>query len=333
MESRKRDHIDLAFESQADPAYRDIRFDYEPLLNSHPTGEYEEFEFLSKKMRAPIWISSMTGGTELASRINANLARAAAEFGLGMGLGSCRVILDDEKHFSDFDQRDIIGDDLPFYANLGISQVEELLGRGESERIHGIIEKLRADGLIVHVNPMQEWLQPEGDLLKRPALESIKELLGLADYPVIVKEVGQGIGPESLMELLKLPLAAIEFAAYGGTNFASLELFRSSDVKKEMFRPFSLIGHTAEEMVEIINTFIENNNDIKCRQVIVSGGIKSFLDGYYLINKLKLPAVYGQASAFLKYARESYEELREFIKYQIKGLVLAKSFLRLRNSN
>ena len=127
MEQRKKDHIELAFQSQLKNESIDQRFYYEPMLNPHPGELLKPFNFLGKTMKAPIWVSSMTGGTEKAEKINKNLARACNEFGLGMGLGSCRIILDNDTFFHQFDVRDIIGNDYPLYANLDICQIEESL--------------------------------------------------------------------------------------------------------------------------------------------------------------------------------------------------------------
>jgi isopentenyl-diphosphate Delta-isomerase len=332
MEERKRDHITLAFASQTPEKDLDNRFVYEPMLSAHPTeSTIPETDFLGKKQTLPMWVSSMTGGTKLAGTINRNLARACREFGLGMGLGSCRIIMEDDTYFPDFDMRDIIGNDLPLFANLGINQVEILCMNKQVDKIIRMVEKLRADGLFVHVNPFQEWFQPEGDRLKQPAIDSVQELLEQVDFPVIVKEVGQGMGKESLRALLKLPVAAIEFGAFGGTNFAKVELLRNSKQPKELFEPLSFIGHDAHQMVEMINQIVdEEGNNIQCNQLIVSGGIKSFLDGYYLIHKSKIPAIYGQASTFLKYAQEDYGQLRDFLTHQIKGLQMAYAYLRIR---
>jgi isopentenyl-diphosphate delta-isomerase len=331
MENRKKDHIDLAFKSQTLIHEADKRFHYEPLLNAHPSEEWGSFNFLNKNMRVPVWISSMTGGTKLAGKINRNLAKACNEFGMGMGLGSCRIILDKDTYFADFDMRRIIGDDLPLYANIGINQVEKAFATNTLYKFEELIEKLKADGLIIHVNPLQEWFQPEGDRLTVPAIDLIKRLLDETDINLIIKEVGQGMGPASLLELMKLPLAAIEFAAFGGTNFAKVELLRNSQAALQLYEPLSLIGENADNMVEYLNMIIEKESGLHCRQVIISGGIRTFLDGFYLINKIKLPAIYGQASAFLRYAKESYEELHDYIEGQIKGLVMAKAFLRIRD--
>lgn len=329
MENRKKDHIDLAFQSQTLKAEIDQRFYYEPMMSAHPEGVPGNFYLAGKKQKLPIWISSMTGGTELAGKINRNLARLGREFGIGMGLGSCRIILDDDKHFSDFDMRDELGNDLPFFANLGIAQVENLIESKELGKINRLLSRLRADGLIIHVNPLQEWFQPEGDRLRYPAIDTIRNLLKHAEYPVIVKEVGQGMGMESLRSLLQLPLESIEFAAFGGTNFAKVELLRADETKQLLFEPLSKVGHDAFEMLDMVNEIVAEGNT-QCKSIIVSGGVKSFLDGYYLISKSLLPAIYGQASGFLKYAKEDYTQLKSYAEHQISGLELAYAYLKIK---
>jgi isopentenyl-diphosphate Delta-isomerase len=330
MDDRKKDHINLAFQSQTNRESLDRRFNYEPLLKAHPVQGLNPMKFLSKDIKVPLWVSSMTGGTQQAFTINHNLARACNEFGFGMGLGSCRSLLKDDSFLPDFDMRDIIGDNMPFYANLGISQVETIVESRNAEPIIGLVKKLRADGLIVHVNPLQEWIQPEGNVIKNPPIDTIKRLLDMVDFPVIVKEVGQGMGPESIRELMYLPLEAIEFGAFGGTNFAKVELLRAPDMVNELYEPLAHIGMDAYQMLDIINGLIDTDSKILCRQIIISGGIHSFLDGYYLLNKSKLPAVYGQASSFLKHASGYYETLHNFVSGQIKGLELAYTYLKVR---
>jgi len=332
-ESRKQDHIELAFKAQVKKQALDTRFYYEPMLAAHPSIDtHSSFQFLGKTFQAPLWVSSMTGGTAWAHKINYNLARAAHDFGFGMGLGSCRSLLTDSTHLADFAVRSVIGDDLPLYANLGVAQIEQLLKEGKLHLISELIDKLEADGLIVHVNPMQEALQPEGDQLEDSPLVTLNRLIdALPHLPIIVKEVGQGMGYHSLKALLQLPLQAIDFAASGGTNFALLELLRSNQQLRETFEPLTRIGHSAEQMVLLTNQLKEElGNKLACKQVIISGGIQTFLDGYHLIHQSKLPAIYGQASAFLKHARGSYEELYTFVEHQIKGLRLAQHYLRVR---
>ena len=329
LESRKKDHIELAFKSQTPSAVMDSRFHYEPMLKAHPIAGIAPVAILGKQQKVPIWVSSMTGGTRKAGTINRNLAMACNEFGMGMGLGSCRIILEDDTHFEDFNMRSIIGDDLPLWANLGIAQIQELIDSKRMDTAIKMVERLRADGLIIHVNPMQEWFQPEGDILEHPPLETLERFLEKFPLPVIVKEVGQGMGPESLRALLRLPLQAIEFAAFGGTNFARVELLRDENASQSLFEPLSNIGEDAPTMVALVNRIVSDESPL-CKELIISGGIKNFLDGYYLIRKSSLPAIYGMASGFLKHAQGDYDQLRDFVHAQVKGLEMAYSYLSIR---
>jgi isopentenyl-diphosphate delta-isomerase len=248
-----------------------------------------------------------------------------------MGLGSCRIILEDNTYLQDFNLRPVIGNDFPFFANLGVAQLESLILNKRLSQINALVDKLKADGIIIHVNPLQEWLQPEGDHFKLSSLQVVEEVLNAVDFPVIVKEVGQGMGYHSLKALFQLPLAAIDFAAHGGTNFAMLELLRADESSRELYTPLAHVGHTAEEMVEFTNKIVDELGDNrKCNFVIISGGIKTFLDGYYLINKIKIPAIYGMASPFLKHAMGEYQPLKSFVELQLEGLKIANAMLRIR---
>lgn len=327
-DERKKSHLDLAFEAQS--AMVDNRFYYEPMLAPHPFAADIPIQFGNKMMHYPIWISSMTGGTAAAGPINKLLAKTARKYGLGMGLGSCRIIVEDNTYLDDFNLRPILGDEMPLYANLGIAQVEQLIENKQASKIKELIQKLDADGLIVHVNPLQEWIQPEGDIIRFSPIETIKKLLNELNCNIIVKEVGQGFGPESMKALLELPLLAIDFAANGGTNFSKLELLRNQAVK-DYYKDVVTLGHSANEMIEFLNLLVkELGGKRKCNQVIVSGGVQHFLDGYYFINKSTIPAVYGQASAFLKHAMRSQKELDNYTEMQIKGLQMAENFLKVR---
>ncbi len=327
MPDRKSDHIQLAFKSQTNPIEIDERFIYEPLLSAHPEG-LAPIEFAGKDIRTPIWASSMTGGTKLAKKINENIAKVCKDFGMGMGLGSCRMLLESDEYLEDFNVRKYIGEEQPLFANLGIAQVEILLEQKGTDKIRRLINKLEADGLIIHVNPLQEWFQPEGNRIKRSPAEILEEFIEQVDCQLIVKEVGQGMGSKSLKRLLQLPVTGIEFGAFGGTNFSLLELLRANKEELEIFKPFANVGQTAEQMVNAINQ-IAGTVDITGKQLIISGGVKNFLDGYYLTRKCAIQSLYGQASGILKYAQEGYEKLHNYIEKQSKGLALAEAYLRI----
>ena len=325
-ETRKGDHIDLAFRSQSDKEMLDNRFEYEPMLASNALNKDISLKFLGKDLSAPIWMSSMTGGTQKASMINRNLAKACGKYKLGMGLGSCRSLLHSDDHLPDFDVRNLMGDQ-PLYANLGIAQIEQLIEQGQTSKIEELINKLSADGLIIHVNPLQELMQPEGDIYHRPPIELIKYIRDILKSRLIVKEVGQGYGPKSMQALVDIGVDAIDFAAYGGTNFATIELARASTAFRETHQPLANVGHTAADMVQYFNQ-LKNADNVA---VIISGGVKTYLDGHYLTNLINANAVYGQASGFLKHAMVSYEGTCEYVESQIKGLKMAASLLTIKS--
>lgn len=328
MENRKKDHINLALKSSSQTVQKDHRFFYEPVLHSFPNKPPAPFTLAGKLMQYPFWISSMTGGTKMARIINNNLAQLSNEFKLGMGLGSCRIILDNEKHLPDFDMRPVIGESQPLFANMGIAQLEQMTKQDRINELHDLVALLKADGMIIHINPMHEFFQPEGDHLEYSPLETLENYLKTTTYPVIAKEVGQGMGPQSLEKLLKMPLEAIEFGAFGGTNFAKVEMERDPNAKNALFEPLSLIGHTALEMTQMANEIKTNHKEsLKTHKLIISGGVKNFLDGYYLTTLSKMPAAFGMASAFLKYATGDYTTLKAFTRDQIKGYVMAQTYL------
>ena len=336
LSQRKAEHLHLSLLNgecrvgEEEGLGADGRFYYEPLLGHQNFNNIDlSVEFLGKQFQAPLWVSSMTGGTGEARQINHRLARAVARFGLGMGVGSMRPLLEGDegtRRMEEYDLRPLLGPDRPLYGNLGIVQVGRLVREGGVSRLVDRLGQLDYDGLVIHVNPLQEWYQREGELLDRPPLSIIEDFLSLFSLPVLVKEVGQGMGPQSLHGLMELPLAAIELSGFGGSNFARLEWQREGESKPG---DLAHVGHRASEMVGWINE--KGVVAGGCSQFILSGGIRSFLDGYYLMEKLKgVVGIYGQASPMLKRAVVSQEVLDEYLGHQILGLKMAKSFLRVR---
>lgn len=328
MSDRKKDHIDLALNLES--LKHDKRFWYEPMLAPLNTlNKSFEVNIAEKKMHFPLWISSMTGGTHRAKTINQNLAKACREFGLGFGLGSCRSLFESDQYFKDFNMRSLIGDQQPFFGNIGIAQLESYLRENRGHEFKELKNRLALDGWIVHINPLQEWTQPEGDLYLNSPLETIKSFLEIADYPVMVKEVGHGFGPKSLTALLELPLTGIELAGFGGTNFTLIEQARQDESFRDKNR--ATLGQTNTDMLKIINQWADQAKDYP--MIIFSGGIKSSLDGYFFNQSCKIPSLYAQAGMLLKFALAGEKPLFDYIKDQIELYQFANQFLTIREGN
>jgi isopentenyl-diphosphate delta-isomerase len=340
LASRKTHHLEYAEKSQTRDDLLNKYFDYEPLLAGFPQDKkFSALKVGDKELAAPIWISSMTGGASAAGPINKNLARVAGEFGLGFGLGSCRPLLESDEYFDDFNLRHLIGDKGVFYANFGIAQVYSELKKDGAKRLLEILKKLQVDGVFVHVNPLQEWFQPEGDRWFESPLEiltSFSEVLDGAGFDLGVKEVGQGMGPRSLKALMELPVTIVEFGAFGGTNFSFLEGLRApeSDGKSNNYKDLNsnkdmcYVGHTALEMVNHVNQLLSDKSvNTEGKFFVISGGIRSCLQGLYLVENLKAPACYGMAKPFLEASQGSYEELVNFVSNELETLKMAQTFL------
>lgn len=334
LSKRKQDHIDLTSRSQTSVANNNSvidRFDYEPLLSGFPTelSPIKAPIIAGKTLKAPLWVSSMTGGTGPARDINLNLAKICGEFGLGMGLGSCRPLLESDEFFNDFALRPIIGERAPLFANIGVAQVQELMANSTFHNFIDLCQRLQVDGFFIHVNPLQEWHQRNGDRWTISPLDLIDEVLNLIDKTDLVlgvKEVGQGMGPRSLEALLLRPLEVVEFAAFGGTNFSYLEQLR--DEKEPS--PLSFVGHSAEEMLDFANSVVaQKGKNIRCQSLIISGGVRSSLEGHYYMTKSLLPAAYGMASPFLQAASKGEQFLRDFVQTQVEELRMATAFLHI----
>lgn len=325
---RKNDHIRLTKKSQIDRIQIDNRFTYEPLPGTHPQHQSNNFTFLGRKIGGPLFLSSITGGSSKGKRINRNIGYAARELNLPMGLGSIRAYLENPNDES-FNIRPITGEHTPLFGNIGIGQVTELFKSNKVERLDNAVTDLDLDGLIIHINPLQEWLQPEGDNLIVPPIQVLEAVLPELKCKTIVKEVGCGFGPRSLKELMKLPIDVIDFAAFGGTNFSKMEVLRSHRKDRDLKNPFIYIGNTPDDMITNINSLLSMNIGNN-KEFIISGGIKNFLDGYYYNSILNAPSIYAYAANILKYAQKSADSLISFLSSEIKSFMFAQNYLDIK---
>ena len=178
-------------------------------------------EFLGSRLSMPFLVSCMTGGSSGGSRVNRELAKAAAEAKVAFGLGSFRSLLRDRGRIDDFRVKDILGG-LPLLANIGAVALRDAGTAPVLETARAV----EADALVVHLNPGQELFQPGGDRDFRGLKDSLARLVDASDLPIIVKETGFGIAPKEVEELLASGVAWVDLAGAGGTNWAAVEAYR-----------------------------------------------------------------------------------------------------------
>jgi isopentenyl-diphosphate delta-isomerase len=269
-------------------------------------------EFLGHPLSAPILISSMTGGAERAYTINRRLAAAAQELGLAMGVGSQRVGIEDPAQMESFHIRDVAPNILLF-ANLGAVQLNYGYG---VEECRAAIESIGADGLILHINPLQEAVQPEGDTDYRHLAEKIADVCAALPYPVIVKEVGWGLSPQVARRLCDAGVAALDVAGAGGTSWSEVERYRATTpAEAEVAAAFIGWGiPTAESLVAV-------RRECPRLPLIASGGITSGIDAAIC---LALGAgLVGLARHLLAPAVESTEATLERLTVIVRQLRIA----------
>jgi len=268
-------------------------------------------EFLGKTIAMPLLISSMTGGTEEAYRINQNLAMNAEKFNLAMGVGSQRVGLEDQSTMQTFKVRDF-APHIFLIANLGAIQ----LNNGFSiKHCQQAVDAIGADALVLHLNPLQEALMEEGDTNFSGLLKKIESVCKKMVVPVIVKEVGWGISSEVANELIEAGVKAIDVAGAGGTSWSEVEKHRmKSESKKEVASAFKDWGIPSAVCIDEIHKSMPEI------PLIASGGLKNGID---IAKCVALGArLGGMARQFLLAAAESAETLERRIKiYQEQFIV------------
>lgn len=228
-------------------------------------------EVLGTRLAAPLVIGAMTGGTERAGEINRILARAAARVGIGMALGSQRAMIVRPELASSFRVRDVAPDLPLLFGNVGAVQLNYGVG---FEAIDAAIRSVGANALNLHLNPLQEAVQPEGDTRFGGLAPKIADLVGRLEVPVVVKEVGAGISARTAAKLATLPIAGVEVAGTGGTSWAKVESYRGApeSVQAEVGRRLAAFGVPTAESIRICRTAFPD------RLVIGSGGVRTGMD-------------------------------------------------------
>jgi isopentenyl-diphosphate delta-isomerase len=228
--SRKAEHIRVNLEEDVSgkgiaSGFDDYHFVHQALPEIDLGDVDPSTELFGRRLAAPILISCMTGGTSEARLINRRLARVAQRAGFAMGLGSGRALLEHPELIGTFDVRPLAPDVLLF-ANLGAVQLNRGYGAGECRRL---VDVLRADALVLHLNALQEAVQPEGNTSFAGLLGRIGALCERLEFPVVVKEVGWGMAPDVVRALLGVGVAAVDVAGAGGTSWSEVERHRIAE--------------------------------------------------------------------------------------------------------
>ncbi len=269
-EKRKAEHIKICLEQKAQAkqvtaGFEDVTLVHKALPEVNRKEINLSTSFLGKKLNAPLIVGAMTGGTEEAITINSAIAESVEKLGLGMGLGSQRAAIEDQKLERTYSIARKKAPNAFLIANIG--GVQLVHGYGVKE-VRKVAEMIDADAVAIHLNALQEAMQPEGQTDFKFVISKIIEVAGALDKPVIVKETGAGISAEDAQALEDSGVKAIDVGGVGGTSFAAVEYYRANTTMGIAFWDWGI--PTVASIVEVVKT--------AKLPVIASGGIRSGID-------------------------------------------------------
>ncbi len=273
-ETRKREHIETVLNTNV--TGKGIKTGFEDFSFEHcamPELDLDSIDLTTsvfgKLLQAPILISSMTGGVDHGGTINRRLAECAQELGLAMGLGSQRAGIEQSSLEKTYKVRDVAPDILLF-ANLGAVQLNYGYGVDEARRA---VEMIEANALFIHLNPLQEAVQPEGDRDWSGILKKLENLISQLEVPVVVKEIGAGLSGELVRRLLAIGVSAVDVAGAGGTSWSEVEAERQTDkLIRKVAHSFAGWG------IPTVYSLIDARREAGNIPVFASGGLRTGID-------------------------------------------------------
>jgi isopentenyl-diphosphate delta-isomerase len=335
IKKRKKEGIEIPLTKNVQGKRNSTYLEYVKLFhNALPEIDYDQIDlsikFLNRSFSAPLIIDSMTGGTDEAFLINKRLAQIAERYGLGMGLGSQRAGLKSDKLVESYSIARKTAPNAFLIANIGAAQLSDGLSNSDVLRI---IKMIDANALAIHLNPLQELIQPEGEPRFKGILKRISDLASKIEIPIIVKEVGSGISEDVAIRLEKAGISSINVAGSGGTSWAGIEKLRADRhneyIKSQLGNLFWDWGIPTALSILLVTRSVK-------LPVIASGGLRNGLE---IAKCLILGAdVCAMAFPFLRRAAQSEEELEKFtqlILAEIRAtmfLIGAKDIDSLRNT-
>lgn len=320
--ARKSQHLDIVLRGDVGShsvttGLERVRFEHAALPEMALADVDLSTNFLNRRLGAPLLVSSMTGGPERADGINRAIAEAAQNLGIAFGVGSQRVALEGDtaalarfgfgRHLRD------AAPDVPILANFGAAQLADWDG---AEMARRAIDMIGADALIVHLNPLQEVVQPEGDRDWRGLIVRLEALQRASPVPVIVKEVGAGISGALARRLWEVGIRIIDVAGAGGTSWAAVEAERAASARaKAIAAPFRDWGIPTARAITDVRAACPSAT------LIASGGLK---DGLDVARSIRLGAdLAGFAGGILEAALDGAPALADRLGVLVEQLRIA----------
>ncbi len=323
--NRKREHLDICLTKKVKPeelttGLEQYCFIHQALPEINLCDVDTSTDILNKKLNAPIIISAMVGGIKEAERINRNLAQTAQSMGLAMGVGSQRCGIDDPESGFSYRVRDVAPGILLF-ANLGAVQLNNGYGLDECKKA---VDMIGADALVLHLNPLQEALQPGGNTNFGNLVDKIEQICSRIRVPVIVKEVGWGISEDVAKKLVQAGVIGIDVAGGGGTSWSEIEKYRGETPQhKNIAAAFASWGIPTVDSIAMVRLAAPDS------LLIASGGIR---DGIDVAKVVALGAhAAGIAGLLLQAANRSTEMVINALQEVVEALRIAMFCIGARN--
>jgi isopentenyl-diphosphate delta-isomerase len=323
VKQRKAEHVNISLQNDiAAPqasSWADVRFVHQCLPEVDLDGVDTSVTFLGRRLQYPIFISSMTGGHPDVASINQTLAQAAEEFGLAMGVGSQRAGIVTSAVANTYAIAREVAPNAFLIANIGAPQLiaQERHPAFTLDDVRAAVAMIRADALAVHMNMLQEAVQPEGDRRARGCYAALRTLTGQLDIPVIAKETGAGICREQALQLKEAGVSALDVGGAGGSSMAVMETYRAVARGNARAAQIGQLFHDwgISTPVAVVESSVAG------LPIIATGGVRSGLDA---ARALALGAtLVGMAFPFLRAASEGYEAVRDFIAQFVAELKVA----------
>jgi isopentenyl-diphosphate delta-isomerase len=317
LSDRKNDHLEIVLRGQsrsgARKSFDDLQFEHVALPELDMSSIDLSTRLFGKRISAPLLVSSMTGGPKRAARINRNLALACEEIGIALAVGSQRIAIEEGANSGIDRELRQLAPTAPLLANFGAAQLNLGFGLDEARRA---VDMIGADALIIHLNPLQEALQPEGNRDWRGLLAAISTLARNLGAPIVTKEVGAGISAEVARRLLDAGVSAIDVAGTGGTSWAAVEAERCADPQdKAVALAFADWGQPTAWLIAEVRAACPEAT------IIGSGGIRHGIDA---AKAICLGAdLVAQAAAVLQAAVESPEAVVRHFRVLLAQLRVA----------